>query len=368
MSTRTASIPLAAASSRPPSAAALVRPNQPERRPSDRNSPSHRPELAGTSLRAADRRVGPAPRFLVAVFTAFVAGHLAACVASESNPGTSRQGSARFLVAAGDSALENGRLEDARRRYEEALSLASRTSEKAEAILALNQLGVLDERQGALEDAAHHYQQAIELQQVAGEGPGEALLRTNLAGVLSATGHDAQAEAQIARAIELSRPDSEPQTAAAAYSCRGRIHERAGRFTDAAGDFGTAAVLYGRAGSASDEAAARWMYGRVLLAAGDTRHAIPELSRAQEGILRLPRPKQDPRIRLSALQLLAQCFDRIGQPKNALTFRERAVELARTAGDAAARRSVLDEAIAAADALGRTDLASAWRREAAALD
>ena len=58
----------------------------------------------------------------------------------------------------------------------------------------------------------------------------------------------------------------------------------------------------------------------------------------------------------------------MGQRQNALTFRERAVELARTAGDPAERRTVLADAIAAADAVGRDDLASAWRREAAGLD
>src|SRR5262249_39776698 len=155
------------------------------------------------------------------VFFAFVAGLLAACGATESDPGTSRQSSARFLVAAGDSALESGRLEDARRRYEEALSLASGTSEKAEEILALNQLGVLEERQGALEDAAHHYQRALDLQQDVEGGPGEALLRTNLAGVMSATGRDAEAEKEIARAIALCDPDSDPLTAAAAFRRRG---------------------------------------------------------------------------------------------------------------------------------------------------
>src|SRR5262245_16839000 len=118
MSARTASIALAAASSRPPSAAAVMRPNRSERRSSDRNSPSHRPEAAGTSHDSGERPVRPAPRFLVVFFHVFVAGLLAACGAAESDPGTSRQGSARFLVAAGDSALESGRLEEARRRYQ----------------------------------------------------------------------------------------------------------------------------------------------------------------------------------------------------------------------------------------------------------
>src|SRR5262249_25709144 len=177
-----------------------------------------------------------------------------------------------------------------------------------------------------------------------------------------------EAAQEIARAIELAHPDTEPLSAAAAFRRRGTILERASRYAEAAGDYGTAATLYGRAGRPGEEAAARWMYGRALLESGDTRHAIPELSRAQEGVQRLPRPQQDPKIRISALQLLAQCYDRMGQRENALTFRERVVELARTSADAAERRSILSDAIAAADALGRSDLASAWRREAAGLD
>ena len=135
-----------------------------------------------------------------------------------------------------------------------------------------------------------------------------------------------------------------------------------------ASDFGTAPTLYHPPTRRAVVAAPRLGCGRALFAIGDTRHAIPELSRAQEGVQRLPRPKQDPRVRISALQLLAQCYDRMGQRQNALTFRERAVELARTAGDPAERRTVLADAIAAADAIGRDDLASAWRREAAGLD
>src|SRR5262245_18929305 len=122
MSTRTAPFPLVTASSRPPSAAAGERPIHPERRSIDRISVSHRPGHAGTSLFLRRRVADPAPRVLVLLV--FV-GQLAACVGAEDHPEQSHQGSARFLVAAGDSALEDGRLDDARRRYEEALSLAS---------------------------------------------------------------------------------------------------------------------------------------------------------------------------------------------------------------------------------------------------
>ena len=55
------------------------------------------------------------------------------------------------------------------------------------------------------------------------------------------------------------------------------------------------------------------------------------------------------------------------QPKNAITFRERAVELARRSADAEARRILLEDAIAAAERLDRADLAAAWRSEHAAL-
>jgi len=325
----------------------------------------HRPEFVGKLHFVDRRRCRSAPRILGLVF---VAGSLAACFGAGEGPELSHQGSARFLVAAGDTALEEGRLEDARRRYEEALSLATGTSEKAEEILALNQLGVLDERQGALEDATNHYQRALELQQGSDAGPGEALIRTNLAGVWSARGRQEDAEQQIARAIALSRPDTDPANAAATRLRRAQILERAGRHPEAAADLEQAAVLFSRGGRTREEASTRLELGRVLLECGDVRHAISELSRSQQGVGRVPVPKQDLAIRLAALRLLAQAYDQLAQPKNAFTFRERAVELARTAADSPTRRAILDDAIAAADRLGKGEAAAAWRKEVATLD
>lgn len=324
-----------------------------------------RPEFVGKSRLVRRRRSRSAPRIL-GLF--FVAGPLAACFGAGDRPELSHQGSARFLVAAGDTALEEGRLDDARRRYEEALSLAARTSEKAEESLALNQLGVLDERQGALEDAANHYQRALELQQGSTSGPGEALIRTNLAGVWSALGRTKDAEEQIARAIALSRPDDDPANSGATRLRRAQILERSGRHEEAAADLEQAAVLFSRGGRTREEAAARLERGRVLLECGDVRHAIQELSRSQQGLSRVKAPKQDLTIRLSALRLLAQAYDQISQPKNAFTFRERAVELARTVADSPTRRAILDDAIAAAERLGEDEAAAAWRKEVATLD
>jgi tetratricopeptide (TPR) repeat protein len=323
------------------------------------------PEFVGKPRLVGRRSFRSAPRILGLVF---VAGPLAACLGAGDRPELSHQGSARFLVAAGDTALEEGRLDDARRRYEEALSLAERTPEKAEESLALNQLGVLDERQGALEDATNHYQRALELQQAAGAGPGEALIRTNLAGVWSARGRTKEAEEEIARAIALSRPDDDPANAAATRQRRAQILERAGRHAEAAADLEQAAVLFSRGGRGREEATCRLELGRVLLECGDVRHAIQELSRSQQGVSRVPLPKQDLAIRLAALRLLAQAYDQIAQPKNAFTFRERAVELARTVADSPTRRAILDDAIAAADRLGEGAAAAAWRKEVTSLD
>lgn len=332
-------------------------------RPSGRSSLL--PEFVGKPRFVAGRSVRSAPRILGLLF---VAGSLAACFGAGEGPDLSHQGSARFLVAAGDTALEEGRLDDARRRYEEALSLAAGTSQKAEEVLALNQLGVLDERQGALEDATNHYQRALKLQQAVDGGPGEALIRTNLAGVLSARGRQEEAEQEIARAIALSNPDTDPSNAAATRLRRAQILERAGRHAEAAADLEQAALLFSRGGRVREEATTRLELGRVLLECGDVRHAVAELSRSQEGLRRVPVPKQDLSSRLASLRLLAQAYDQLAQPKNAFTFRERAVELARTAADPPTRRAILEDAIAAADRLGRGDAAAAWRKEVAALD
>jgi tetratricopeptide (TPR) repeat protein len=285
-------------------------------------------------------------------------------------PRTSGSSPARFLIAAGDAALEEGRLDEARRRYEEAASLARETSEPAQEILALNQLGVLAERQGALEDGADHYQRALVLQQGAGGDAEEALLRTNFAGLLLKRGDVAGAEREARRALELARPESDPAASAAAYRQLGRIERRAGRLDEACSDFASAATLADRAGNSGDEGLARLELGRTLLDRRDARHAVQQLSLACDRLDRTDERRGKVAVttdRVVALRLLAEAYDQLKEPATALVFRERAIEAARAGADDETRKALLDDGIAAAGRLGRGDLARTWRNERASL-
>src|SRR5262245_66502714 len=84
-----------------------------ERGPRGARSLSHRPSRAGTSLHH---------RLPAHTALAFVLQLATGCSDPGANPDVPHQGPARFLVAAGDAALDQGRLDEARRHYEEAVS------------------------------------------------------------------------------------------------------------------------------------------------------------------------------------------------------------------------------------------------------
>lgn len=278
---------------------------------------------------------------------------------------------ARFFIAAGDAALAAGRLDEAKNRYEQAISLAHEQSAAAEEVLALNQRGVLAERLGALEDARDHYLRALDLQQVApvaGVGVEESRLRANLAGVLAALGDTTGAEAHLTRALEQVELDRNPATGGAVYRQLGRVRIAAGHAPDGLGALAVATTLFERAGLHDEAARTRLERGLGLLAQDDAHAAIGELSRAtQQFASEETRGVDVAVVSITALEALARCYESIAQPRWSLPFRERAVAKALRQPDVELRRAVLTRALAAAQANGRAELAAAWRAELDAL-
>lgn len=275
---------------------------------------------------------------------------------------------ARFQIAAGDIAFEAGRLEEAKHRYESALSLARDTSADAEEILARNQLGVLAERLGALEDARDHYLRALELQQVAPEAVPEARLRANLGGVFTRLRDFTAAEQHFTAATAALDVSHDPASAGAVYRGLGRLRLATEQRAEAISALRLAASLFERAGRADEVAATRLECGIALLAAGDARGAIGELSRALQGFeTAMALGRDEARAELDALVALADAYEQIEQPKYGLTFLERAVERARSGADRDRRAALLERAMAAARAVGRDALAAEYERERASL-
>lgn len=265
---------------------------------------------------------------------------------------------ARFLIAAGDTALAEGRLEEAQRRYESASSLARETSATAEEILARNQAGIVAERRGALEDARDHYLRALELQQGGAAEFPEERLRAHLARVLARLGDAAGAQEQLARALEDLEVDRDPAGAGAVYRELGRARLAGGEHGEGASALAQAATLFERAGLAEEVATTRLELGQARIAAGEARAAVAEFSRAHQGLLRLRAAgRGEPASIVAALEGLARAYEAIEQPRWALPHRERALEEARASGDAQLFEAVRARAVAAAHAAGHDELA-----------
>lgn len=316
---------------------------------------------------------------------------------------------ARFLIAAGDNAMEAGDLVEAKRLYERVLAVSRKPLNRepvnretptheastdveadlpepadlesaslesadfepavAEGVLAHDRLGVLAERLGALGDARDHYQRALDLQQVAADGGSSAPLQARLAGVLRQLGDYASAEAAIHLALAEINPDRDPASAATVMRQLGRLRVADGHREEGVSALATAATLFERAGLASELGTTRLERGQVLLAMGDPRHAVGELSRAHSLFARvetLGRTRATESI--AALEGLAGCYEQIEQSLTALTFRERAVQRALAQPDRTLTSGVLTRAIAAATAAGDADRAVAWSEALARLD
>ncbi|MBM4016491.1 MAG: hypothetical protein FJ293_16220 [Planctomycetes bacterium] len=241
---------------------------------------------------------------------------------------------ARFLIAAGDAALQTGNLDAARRHFEGALSLtrdvsAAEGAPLREAFLAHDRLGSLADRLGALEDAADHYLRALDLQQVAPEPAAPVAVRARLAGIRRRQGDRAAAERELALARSAIAVDAAPATAALVYRELGRLRLGGAPDDVAAGlsALAQACSLYERAGLPAAVAACRLERGKALLSCGEARQAIAECSRAH-GLFAREEVKGHEHAGdvIAALQALADGYEQLGDAATATSFRRRARE------------------------------------------
>ena len=143
----------------------------------------------------------------------------------------------------------------------------------AQASRALNNLGIIYERQGRHQQAADHYRQTAILFAELDDRCGEARALTNLGGIDCLQGRYEQAAGHLHRALVLFREIGDRQGEAAALAGLGIVDGRQGRYERAAENYRQAICLAVQIGDRPGEVEAHNGAGAVLLAAGQPGQA-----------------------------------------------------------------------------------------------
>jgi DNA-binding SARP family transcriptional activator/tetratricopeptide (TPR) repeat protein len=249
-----------------------------------------------------------------------------------------------------------------------ALGAARRTGDRAAEATALNDLGVVDWRQGRLQQAAGHYRQALALFREAGDRAGEArelgnigLAETQLGHYEQAARHQQEAVAifhdirdrfgeartlgnlGLARqrqgryqeaagyhqhALDLCREIADCQGEAWALTRLGVVGLRLGRFQPAAGYVRQALVRFQEMGDKSGEAETLGRLGEIYLGLGRYEQAAGNFEQA----LAMSRAIGDPDLQAEALNGLGEALFQTGAADMARMHHATALRLTSEAG------------------------------------
>jgi DNA-binding SARP family transcriptional activator/tetratricopeptide (TPR) repeat protein len=302
-------------------------PTERHRRP--RIPPSESP-IPPVADRAAARAWLDAERPSFAAVTVHAAGH-------------GWSGHATALGATLERYLESGgHYAEAQAIHTSARRAARRAADHSGEATALNNLGIIERRQGSYQQAAGHFKQAFELFREIGDQTGQGRALGNLGIINLLQGSYQQAADYHQRALELSLQTGDQFGQAATLTTLGEIAWRQGRYQQAVGNLRQALNMFREAGDRPGETAALTTLGEIAWRQGRYQQATSYLEQA----LDLARAIGDRYQEGEALNSLGEAFLAAGQPGHAQAHHAAALALARET------RDLLQQA-RASDGLGR---------------
>ena len=133
-----------------------------------------------------------------------------------------------LLVAVGAAEYQEGRTEEADRRYQQALDLLQRAADQRTEAMLRNNFGLIRQATGDVGQAEQLFRQAMALNQAAGHPAAEASNHVNL-GILAEERREYEvAEREFERALELDKTAERRAEIAADLLRLGRVAERRG--------------------------------------------------------------------------------------------------------------------------------------------
>jgi len=210
---------------------------------------------------AAARAWLDAERPSLAAVTAHAAGH-------------GWPGHAAALGATLERYLESGgHYAEAQAVHTSARRAAHHTADLCSEATALNNLGIIERRQGSYQQAADYHQRALELALQAGDQFGQAIALVNLGDAGWRQGRYQQAIGNLRQALNIFRDIGDRTGEAAALTALGEIGWRQGRYQQAISYLEQALDLARAIGDRYQEGEALNSLGEAFLAAGQPGHA-----------------------------------------------------------------------------------------------
>jgi class 3 adenylate cyclase/tetratricopeptide (TPR) repeat protein len=260
------------------------------------------------------------------------------------------------LVAQARALWRTGKLEEARRRLEEALSLAGEHGDRPGEATSLHHMGTVLYVLGKHRAARDQLERALAIRQELGDRPGAAISLSNLVGIYYGLGNLMRARAASEQALEIHRSVGDRRGEAHALTNLASIEMNLGHLRAAREGSRRARQLYQAIEDRGGEGLAASNLGLILNALGDHEAAH---RRCQEA-LAIRREVGDRRGEGYTLTYLAMALEGLGRLEEAEAAYQEALELRREIGQEAA--AIDDVAGLARVALERGDRDGAARR------
>ncbi|MFW9262397.1 tetratricopeptide repeat protein [Nostoc sp. CALU 546] len=255
-------------------------------------------------------------------------------------------------------------LQQAIKKWEEALSLYRLVDDKKGEAISLLGIGRIYDALGEKEKVLSYYNQALLLYRAKEDRGGEATTLNNIGLVYSALGENEKALSYYNQALLLIRAVGDRGGEARTLNNIGAVYSVLGEKEKALSYYKEAQPLYRAVGDRGGEAATLNNIGLVYDALGKKEKALSYYKKA----LPLLRAVGDRGGEATTLNNIGAVYDALGEKEKALSYYKEALPLNRAVGDRGGEAGTLNNIGAVYDALGEKEKALSYYKEALPLN
>jgi tetratricopeptide (TPR) repeat protein len=276
----------------------------------------------------------------------------------------------RTLSNLGSLAYAQGRLGEAQAYYEQALAIQRAVGDRAGEGATLGELGSLAYAQGGPTEAQRYHEQALAIQRAVGDRAGEGRTLNNLGSLVEGQARRAEAQAYYEQALAILRGVGDRAGEGATLSNLGRVAANQGRLGEARAYYDEALAILRGVGDRAAEGATLQNLGNLVEGQG----RWTEAQAYYEQVLTIAREVGDRRAEGKMLHNLGQVAANLGllaanqgQRAQAQAHLAQALAIQRAVGDRAGEGATLNNLGRVAANQGRLGEARAYYDEALAI-
>jgi serine/threonine protein kinase/tetratricopeptide (TPR) repeat protein len=190
-----------------------------------------------------------------------------------------RANQAKLLNGIGLVLERKNDLDGAKRAYQQTLDICREIDDRAMIGTAVGNVGSVEAQQGDFRNAQKHFQEALNVARQVGELSAVGLQLGNLAQIMVLEGNSSAAKPFLEESIQISRSTGKKYDLGTALIQLGDLHLKLGELAAAQDSYAEARQMYTAAGNQADASAALSSIGHVQAARGnlaDARHSFEE--------------------------------------------------------------------------------------------